>query len=454
MAQVFQNPYDSFQDLLKASEPCENTPCFQTRNETICYTDFIRMILKVSHALSHRKERIFVIRVQNQVLFSVAYFATILTGHMACILPPSYSLPTFLEDSEVIKDSDIRKWMECPPLVWKQLPTPDCDAPCTIVFTSGTTSAGKGVQLTQRNLLTDTAFAIRHYQYWRDERILHILPYWHIFGLVADLLAPLHRVSTVCVSNSSISFFQDLRHFRPDSVNMPPVVADSLCAALNCTDNPDSVTGGKLRKILCAGAPMPGKTAERLMQYGIAPCVAYGLTECSACISISDDDSVRLDTCGKPLECLDLKFSEDGEILVAGETIMLGYYQDPEATSQRMQDGYFRTGDLGRIDQNGELLIIGRKSSMLVFPNGIKCVPELIERQVNALQDVNECILSQTGTGLSCRPHLVISSLVPQRILREETDQIMKRAELYPYLLTIQTEPLVRNAMGKVVRKS
>ena len=203
---------------------------------------------------------------------------------------------------------------------------------------------------------------------------------------------------------------------------------------------------------MCAGAPLNEQTAKELLSFRILPCTAYGLTECSPCISMTAETDIRLGTSGPPLDCVSVKIAEDGEILVCGPTVMLGYFQDAPATQARIRNGYLHTGDIGKIDEAGHLWILGRKSSMLVFSNGKKCMPEQIEGLVNSIEGVTESLLSCEASQVGSVAVLTVVSNLTAPQLRMYVDPIMREADILPYRLDIQQTPLPRNSMGKVVR--
>ena len=444
--------YTSYKELLEKSVKRYSGALFiETAKEKINFEEFSRRTFSVAAAVSRFPGRYIVLDIQEPAVFAETYLATVLTGHIACILPSGHMLPTSLADAVLIKDSDTATFLCETPLTFNRLPEPQPDLPCTVVFSSGTSAEVKGIVLTQTNLLKNTESCIMKYRYWAGERLVHILPYWHIFGLLSDLLAPLYAGSSVYIPESPFHFFKAMRYFNPHSVSMPPAMADVLCEALENTDNPKQIIGDCLQKVMCGGAPLGFQTTEKLFKHHILPCIAYGMTE-SLCVSITSDDDVRPGTSGIPLDCVNLRIAEDSEILVSGSSVMLGYLDDVSGTQERIRNGFLYTGDIGSIDAFGHLTILGRKSSMLVFPNGTKCIPEAVEQSISALDGVTECILSCDGYGATAKPKVVVVMQQTDLLQHSEVDEIMRRAGLFPYILSIQREKLDRNEMGKLVR--
>ncbi|MBQ7849908.1 MAG: AMP-binding protein [Clostridia bacterium] len=423
-------------------------PAVTDGSGVLTYDALIRRIGQYASLLQDIPEQFVVLTLTQQTAYAAAYIAAVLTGHIAVLLPSGHPLPASLAHAVPVGDDFARAAAEREPLSPDCLPDADPDACCTIAFSSGTASAAKGVMLSQRNLLEDAQNGMRLHRYWSGERLVHILPYWHLFGVVADLLGPLQAGCHLYMTESPLHFFPALRLFRPHSVNLPPALADTLCQAMTTAADPAQVTGGCLEKLMCAGAPLSPATLDRLLSFGVRPCLAYGLTECSPCVSLTPDDEIVPGSSGRPLGCVTVRIAEDGEILVRGSTVMLGYYGDPDATAEQITDGWLHTGDLGHIGDEGHLFVTGRKSSMLVFSSGMKCMPEPLEQRIARLPSVTECLLSVSPDGQ--RPVL---TLVTQSEAPETLDEIMAQAGLVPYTLVLRKEPLKRNAMGKLVRK-
>ena len=439
--------------LFHAAVSFSDQVLFQTDDETLTFSEFVDLVYRVAGGMMNYPKGIVICRFSQQKLFAIGYFAVILTGHTACLLPTGHAVPGSLQGFPVVEDGDIENWLSREPLDPAMLTPPLPEEPCTIAFSSGTSSASKGVVLSQKNLLTDTQYGMMRHRYWSGERLVHILPYWHLFGLVTELLAPLHAGVSVFLPKSPLHFFQALRIFHPHSLHIPPALADALCAAIASANDPGDVTGGSLEKLMCAGAALSEQTAKTLLKFHILPCTAYGLTECSPCISMTAETDIRLGTSGPPLDCVSVKIAEDGEILVQGPTVMLEYFEDIPATQARIHGGYLHTGDIGKIDEAGHLCILGRKTSMLVFPNGKKCMPESIESIVNGIEGVTESLLSYSTSEASSIPVLTVVTDLPSQQLARRLDPVMREADIYPYQLITQQKPIPRNSMGKVIRK-
>ncbi|MBR2916452.1 MAG: AMP-binding protein, partial [Clostridia bacterium] len=157
--------------------------------------------------------------------------------------------------------------------------------------------------------------------------------------------------------------------------------------------------GGNLRKIVCGGAPLRQELGEFFNSIGISLTNGYGITECSPLVSVNHDTFNDCSTVGKPLPCCEIKIDlpdEDGigEICVRGDVVMLGYYKQPELTMEVLsEDGWFKTGDFGFVNKDGQLVITGRKKNIILLDNGKNIFPEEIENYIMSIPYVEEVVV-------------------------------------------------------------
>lgn len=157
--------------------------------------------------------------------------------------------------------------------------------------------------------------------------------------------------------------------------------------------------GGNLRKIVTGGAAVRPELGDFFDTIGIDLINGYGITECSPLVSVNMDYCNDCSTVGFPLECVEIKLEDvtpegDGEICVKGDIVMLGYYKQPEKTAEVLQDGWFITGDYGKINDKGQLMITGRKKNLIVLDNGKNVFPEEIENYIMRIPYVQEVVVS------------------------------------------------------------
>ena len=303
------------------------------------------------------------------------------------------------------------------------------DEPSTYVFTSGTTGVSKGVMLSHKNIITDVDAAI-------DLKVvgdssMAILPMHHT--LQSTLCCTLSHVlgATVSVNNSIKLFAQNLKIFKPTDLVCVPMVLESMHTnvwnAVRESGKEKSFKflikvsnflrhigidmrkvffkkihenfGGRLKTFFCGGALLDPLVAQDMCDWGFGMYIGYGITECSPLITHNTTNRrSKFSSCGIPINCnklklMDINESGDGEIWVKGDNVMLGYLDNPEATAEVLEDGWYKTGDIGRFDKDKFLYITGRKKNIIVLNNGKNIYPEELEGHLNKYPEVKEVIV-------------------------------------------------------------
>lgn len=252
-----------------------------------------------------------------------------------------------------------------------------------LFFTSGTTSASKAVALTEESICS-AAFNGSSLQPLKEEDVLlSLLPYSHVFGFVCSMLWPFYCGAAIALGRGPRHFFDDFAFYRPTAVSLVPQMAGFF--ALHQLFNPE------LKLILIGAGVLADPIIAAIRQMGIRLSYGYGLTETSSGIALSLEDDPRAMTICPDY---DVKIASDGEILVKSSTTMMqGYFEDEEKTkSSFTEDGYLKTGDLGNLDDQNRLHIVGRKKEILVLPSGNKIfLPEYegeLARMLNVKDDL------------------------------------------------------------------
>ena len=300
-----------------------------------------------------------------------------------------------------------------------------------IVYTSGTTGKAKGVMLSLGNMVNMVCYGLQVADVY--ERCLSVLPYHHTYELVCNLLVSLKKGATICINESIRTVAPNLKLYKPKYVMLVPLYVESfykkIWANLEDSGKADlvrkmikvsngllkvgidvrkklfgqlhEVFGGELDKIVCGGAPMREEVGNFFTSIGVAVLNGYGITECSPLVAVNRDYFFNFSSVGIKLACLDLKIDnpnedDEGEICVKGPTVMMGYYNKPELTAEVIdEEGWFHTGDYGRIDPKDErLYITGRKKNIIVLKNGKNIYPEEIEDYIMAVPEVAEVLVS------------------------------------------------------------
>ena len=271
---------------------------------------------------------------------------------------------------------------------------------CTILFTSGTTSKRKGVVLTQGQIYSNICSLCARMDETTGKRGYGVLPLFHAFALLCDLWRTIYLGTSFYVLGEMKYFFRELTVYEPDYMFLVPEIAESILKELKrrsgaCPDRKteklrDEVLGRNLSILISGGAALPPSLVEEFEKAGVMLLRGYGMTECSPVIAVlSHKEHVDNRTVGKPLDCNEVQI-QDGEICVRGKNVMLGYYQDPEATSEILREGWLHTGDMGYLSEEGYLYVTGRKKEMIVLKNGENvspAAPESLLREKDVVSD-------------------------------------------------------------------
>lgn len=293
----------------------------------------------------------------------------------------------------------------------------------SIVYTSGTTGKSKGVMLTQGNFMSNLYAASCNATLAGGSILL--LPLHHTFGLVAGLFAVMYYGYPLYINKSLKNLLADFKIAKPQNTFAVPLIVETLYKNIWTTAQKQgkdkllkalivinkalrkvgidlrkvffksviSAFGGNLDLIICGGAPLNPELVKGLDDFGITVLNGYGITECAPIVAVNRNKFNVIGSVGIPLICNKVKIAEDGEILVQGDNVMQGYYRNESETENVFVDGWFRTGDLGRIDEYGALHITGRIKNLIILGNGENIPAESIEEQIYTIPYVKETIV-------------------------------------------------------------
>ncbi len=297
-----------------------------------------------------------------------------------------------------------------------------------INYTSGTTSAPKGVMLTYKALSATIDFGQRYIPSSDKFRMVSMLPMAHMYGLVYEFLYPLCNGTSITFLGKTPSpslLLSAMHDVRPYLLITVPLVMEKVfkSAIKPVLDKPVmkvltripginslifkkirekllSALGGNLQMIIMGGAPLNPEVEKWFKRIGLPYTVGYGMTEAAPLLAYEACTSYVPGSCGRSVDCAIVRIdSEDpqhvvGEIQAKGDNVCIGYYKNPEATAAAFtEDGFLKTGDLGIIDANGNIFIRGRSKSMILSANGQNIYPEEVEAVVNNQDYVVESVV-------------------------------------------------------------
>lgn len=353
----------------------------------------------------------------------------------------------------------------------------DSESLATIIFTSGTTGKSKGVMLTQKNLLENVENV--NYEVESGRVLMSVLPIHHAYCLVMDWLKGFSLGAVLCINDSFMHMVRNMHIFKPSVMLMVPLMIESIYKriAASCekyegqpeevmkkvrAEIYENIFGGKLEIIFTGGAHLDPFYIEEFKKYGIEILEGYGMSECSPVISTNSLDENKPGSIGKPLDNVEIKISEDGEILVRGSSVMKGYYDMPEETAAAFTDGWLHTGDKGYLDEDGYLFINGRVKNLIIMSNGENISPEEIENKLGLNPLVKEVIITGNNSGLTAniypdeelleRRGLTFEAV--ENNLQEYIDTFNSNQPSYRHVtkLVVRTEPFIRSTTGKIKR--
>ena len=303
-----------------------------------------------------------------------------------------------------------------------------------MLFTSGTTGSSKCVMLSERNIMACAKAACEAVNFTEDDVTLSVLPIHHTYELTITIAEMLYGI-TSCINDNLKHVLKNMKLFRPTSMVLVPLFVSTFnkkiwdevkkkgkerqfrlgMTAANTlkfvgidmrrklfSDVLDAF-GGNLEKLICGGAAMDPELMNMFDTLGIELCEGYGITECSPLVSVNPYYRRKYGSVGPAVSSCEVKIDAEstdeegriiGEILVKGENVMVGYYDNLEANMEVFtDDGWFRTGDIGYMDADGYLYITGRKKTVIVLNNGKNVFPEEIEEYLAKIECISESVV-------------------------------------------------------------
>ncbi len=372
-----------------------------------------------------------------------------------------------------------------------------------LVFTSGTTGKGKGVMLSQNAILSDLSDVIPYVAF--AKKTVGVLPPHHTYGSSVMLIGHMMIGCEIYISAGIRYVQKELKEQKPGHLVLVPLYLETfyrkiwanikeqgketLVKRMIQTSNAmrkvgidvrrklfgtiRAAFGGEVSMIISGGAPINPDILHFFEAIGISTLNGYGITECAPIVAVNRTRNVVPGSVGNVLDIDSVKIKDpnedgEGEILVKGPNVMLGYYNDEEATRAAMDDeGYFKTGDYGKIDQDGVLYITGRKKNLIILSNGKNVYPEEIENELVATPGVIDIIVyeGQSKRGLS--HNAIVAEVYPDKEYFEKNGiedinaHLKKYIDAYnktavPYkkigVLKVRSEEFPKNTLRKIMR--
>ena len=329
-----------------------------------------------------------------------------------------------------------------------------------LMFTSGTTGRSKGVMLSERNMCASLHTYSEVAENWITDRLpagqklplshMTLLPLFHMACFVCVMSYP-PAGWTLNLCGDIRDFYRDLGLMHSDVMASAPVLVETIYKDMK-RGRVSRLNG--LWDLCCSSAALDPKMLLELAQNGFVINQCYGMTETfgDGILNFTQVEK-HMSAVGKPDDHVQYKLDETGEICIKGDCVMLGYYKDPESTAEVIDaDGWFHTGDLARMDEEGFYYITGRKKNLIILASGENVSPEELEKKLALCPAITECIVKEKGQKICA---VIYCPEDKQEEVRAFVTEVNRSLPLYKRISAVEftAEPLPRNALGKLLRK-
>ncbi len=383
----------------------------------------------------------------------------------------------------------------------------DINKLASIVFTSGTTGKGKGVMLTMHNICSDMEQGM--YNFNITERTMCVLPPHHTFGSTVNFIGHYAQGCEIYISSGLRYIMNELKDFKPTHLILVPLFVETFYKRIMSAAEKSgklkglnfliklsnalrkvgidlrkqffgksvlSNFGGELQMIICGGAALNQNVIDFFESIGVVVLNGYGITECAPLISCNRNEyrkkgSVGLPIIGGHVKILNPDANGEGEISYKGPNVMIGYYNNEEATRDAFtEDGYFKTGDYGKVELEGDdqwIYITGRLKNLIIFSNGKNVYPEEIETDIQGVYGVSEVVVYAGESKSDPSKEVIVAEIFPdfdalkmhniedaEAYFNAEIDNINKKNVVYKKVgkVKIRNEEFPKNTSRKITR--
>ncbi len=385
----------------------------------------------------------------------------------------------------------------------------DAEGMSIMLFTSGTTDLSKAVMLSHKNICANIMDTAKMVYFDHNDVFLSFLPLHHTYECTCGFLIPVYKGATVAYCEGLRHIAKNLKESKATLMLSVPLLFESMYKRIwdQAAKKPGTVAkmkiaikvsnflrgafglnltkrifkqlhemlGGHVRLFVSGAAAIDPLIAKGFRDFGIHFIQGYGLTECSPIVTVNRDVCFKDAAAGLPLPSIEVRIDSPsdegiGEIVAKGPNVMLGYYNNEEATSKVLKDGWFYTGDLGYIDKDGFVYITGRKKNVIVTKNGKNIFPEELEALINRSPYIKESMVwgkpDKEGDTVICATIVIDKELLQEKfgdsltdeqihsLIDQEVRAVNKRLTLYKHIreFTVREQELIKTTTKKVKR--
>lgn len=413
----------------------------------------------------------------NSYAFAKVFLAVVTAGAVAVLLPPhlneeavygltaKFSLKALVYGNSLSEKTKLASRLPVVLLsedtIGEPVESVSCQSsdPCAILFTGGTTGKSKGALLSHGAVMRGMINGCYGTKKIFGQRYLLVLPLTHVFGLIRNLLTNLYTGSTLRICRNPKDMFREMAVFKPTILVFVPALAELGINFSKQLGAGAKLFGGELKYIICGASAVAPHLIKEYAQIGITLLAGYGLTESANLVSGNPVSSQKPDSVGLPYPNQQLRVV-NGELWIKGDNVMMGYVGEEEENNAAFEDGWFKTGDLVRIDEDGFIYIVGRIKEVIVLESGEKISPAEVEVSFCAPDYINDAMVFEDSTD-SGRQILALEVVVRPgyTVTKEEVKAEMERinATLPPHTrvskIVVRDEDFPRSPSMKKIRK-
>lgn len=379
----------------------------------------------------------------------------------------------------------------------------DNTALALLVFTSGTTGKGKGVMLNQTAILSDMSDVTPYIDF--GKKTIAVLPPHHTYGSTVMFIGHMQIGCEMYISYGLRFIQKELKEEKPEHLVLVPLYLETFYRKINAKvketgkeeilakmikvsngmrkvgidlrkklfSSVADAFGGNVKMLISGGAPINPEILHFYDSIGISTLNGYGITECAPLVSVNRSKNIVPGSVGNVIDMDTVKIDEpnedgEGEICVKGPNVMLGYYNDEEATKEAFdEEGYFRTGDYGKLDENNVLYITGRKKNLIILSNGKNVYPEEIENELAATPGIQDIIVYEGKSARGMDHNAIVAEIYPDKefltvngiedakaYFKPFIDEYNHHAVAYKKInvLKVRDEEFPKNTLRKILR--
>ena len=329
----------------------------------------------------------------------------------------------------------------------------DPDDVAMIFFTSSTTGNRKAVPLTHGNISADLFNASKRIA--GGGKIISALPYFHCFGYIVSLLIPLVNGCTVFINDTLTNLPRDFKYCQTMLMPAVPGIIEMLAKVTRGKKNPEALKAllGPNFKMFISGGGALNKDVRRLYEsIGVEMWEGYGITECASVVTFNNEPATYGYSLATAIDGCEIKIAEDGEILVRGDNVATCYDNAPEETAKAFTDGWFHTGDLGEIDEKGQLHIIGRIKKLIILSNGENIPAEPLEELVYQLPYVQDALVHEVDGAIAAEVYFYKEAGDQTEQFKQDMETINQSLPVNRRMtkLIVRQEEFAKTSSGKI----